>query len=271
MADWREFFGDRVDTAQLADVMSKYPVWDTKHISETTPTQNDNHIELRCVVCSHTDQAIEIAKYMCEEIQKNSSSREVYILSSLNKGEPDDDLIQQGINKVAAYKVFHSVVSAGSVWDHKKEIRKKFPTNGNSTQYYHKYKKYEYYFDIWSNIHYGYIGLKSGFSEAELLHGAGMAQVLDNKRFNILEINFFDISANDDIDDQQSIKIGFNLYYKFPEPSDMMPIDILNSIEHAEYETYTGLTKGLPKNKYEQYTKLIHRCYYKSEEKNNGY
>lgn len=268
MADWREFFGDRVDTAQLADVMSKYPVWDTKHISETTPTQNDNHIELRCVVCSHADQAIQIAEYICEEIQKNSNSKEVFMLTMLNKGEQDDDMLQKGINKAAAYKVFHSVVSAGSIWDHKTYIRKNFPTKGNSTQYYHKYKKYEYYFDIWSNIHYGYIGLKSGFSESELLHGAGIAQIFDN---NILEVNFFDLSANDDIDDQISIKIGFDLYYKFQEPSEMKPVDILNCIENASYEIYKGETHDRPKSEYEKYAKLMHRCYYKSEEKNNGH
>jgi len=34
-----------------------------------------------------------------------------------------------------------------------------------------------YYFDIWSNIHYGYVGRASGFSQPELTGGAGIEQI----------------------------------------------------------------------------------------------
>ena len=34
-----------------------------------------------------------------------------------------------------------------------------------------------YRFDIWSNIHYGYVGRASGFSQAELTGGAGIEQI----------------------------------------------------------------------------------------------
>jgi len=34
-----------------------------------------------------------------------------------------------------------------------------------SESYYYKYKEYDFYLDVWSNIYYGYIGLSVGFSE----------------------------------------------------------------------------------------------------------
>ena len=37
-----------------------------------------------------------------------------------------------------------------------------------------------YYFDIWSNIHYGYVGRASGFSQPELTGGAGLEQIGSN-------------------------------------------------------------------------------------------
>lgn len=37
-----------------------------------------------------------------------------------------------------------------------------------------------YFNDIWSNMHYGYIGRVVGFSETELIYGAAVAQALDD-------------------------------------------------------------------------------------------
>jgi len=37
-----------------------------------------------------------------------------------------------------------------------------------------------YYFDIWSNIHYGYVGRASGFSQPELTGGAGIEQIVSD-------------------------------------------------------------------------------------------
>ena len=42
---------------------------------------------------------------------------------------------------------------------------------------WHKYGQHDYYFDIWSNIHYGYVGTASGFCRDKLIDGAGVAQI----------------------------------------------------------------------------------------------
>lgn len=43
-----------------------------------------------------------------------------------------------------------------------------------------KHGEYDYFYDIWSNIHYGYVGVALGFSAAEMINGAGLAQALDD-------------------------------------------------------------------------------------------
>ncbi|MOA31335.1 hypothetical protein D3C78_1524870 [compost metagenome] len=42
---------------------------------------------------------------------------------------------------------------------------------------WHKHGKQDYSYDIWSNIHYGYVGMAGGFSESLLLDGAGLEQI----------------------------------------------------------------------------------------------
>lgn len=90
--------------------------------------------------------------------------------------------------------------------------------------YYHKYKDYDYYYDVWSNIHYGYVGLSVGFDENTLLNGADLAQVIDSKGGN----------AEDTGDDKTSIKIGFALYYKYGRYAEGLTAqDILDALDAA--------------------------------------
>jgi Bacterial toxin 44 len=63
----------------------------------------------------------------------------------------------------------------GGEWDHKPRIR---PVWGAQNRLGNK--GFVYFYDIWSNMHYGYIGAKGGFSLTTLLNGAGKAQVADN-------------------------------------------------------------------------------------------
>ncbi|WP_449018615.1 polymorphic toxin type 44 domain-containing protein [Prevotella sp.] len=39
-----------------------------------------------------------------------------------------------------------------------------------------------FFYDLWSNIHYGFIGKAVGFTEWELTAGAGAVQLKDNNR-----------------------------------------------------------------------------------------
>lgn len=129
-------------------------------------------------------------------------------------------------------------VAAKRPWDHKPLIRDKF--NGLAVErteysaevkrmvtyksYWHKYKDYDYYYDVWSNIHYGYVGLSVGFDEKTLLGGADLAQVIDSKGGN----------AEDTGDDKTSIKIGFALYYKYGRYAEGLTAqDILSALDSS--------------------------------------
>ena len=77
---------------------------------------------------------------------------------------------------------------------------------GLSTPFYHRYihngKHYEISYDIWSKIHFGYIGKAIGFEEWILKRGADIAQR--------------DIFG-DDPKDVVAIEIGFQLYDTYKE------------------------------------------------------
>ena len=60
----------------------------------------------------------------------------------------------------------------GGPWDHKHAISRQF----GSTQ---EVDGNQYEMDEWSNIHYGYVGRSLGFTDDELLWGAGGAQLGD--------------------------------------------------------------------------------------------
>ncbi len=91
---------------------------------------------------------------------------------------------------------------------------------------WHKQGAYDYFYDIWSNIHYGYIGTAAGFSKAVLLDGAGLEQIAsDAVRFALNPSrrrgphrfeNIEGLRAWDDAPDRISITIGMELYESHP-------------------------------------------------------
>lgn len=47
-----------------------------------------------------------------------------------------------------------------------------------SKSYYYKYKEHDYFYDVWSNLYYGYVGLNIEFSEEYLLPAYSFEQIL---------------------------------------------------------------------------------------------
>ena len=205
------------------------------------------------VRCKHVEGAVVVAQYIVDEIKTNTksevagsiryyASEEEYkkryeewkknksIGKYLNPPEPQ--------NLLKAKMLWTERVFAKRPWDHKPLIRNKF--NGLAVErteystevkrmvtyksYWHKYKDYDYYYDVWSNIHYGYVGLSVGFDEKTLLGGADLAQVIDSSGGN----------AEDTGDDKTSIKIGFALYYKYGRYAEGLTAqDILNALDSS--------------------------------------
>ncbi|HIF9106908.1 TPA: polymorphic toxin type 44 domain-containing protein [Photobacterium damselae] len=220
-----------------------------------------NNTKSESTNCTHNDGALLVAEYIISEIKKNiessvvkriqylldhdgSREKEWRNLSSFEKAStpyPEPDII-------SALAVWTERVYRGRPWDHKplimnnpllksqavhrkvrtlSEVRKqRLFTNEevvNSESYWHKYKQYDYYLDVWSNIHYGYVGLESGFTKDLLLKGADAAQFLDQ-----LSI------SGDAPDDRTCVEIGFSLFEDYKDNIDKLtPYVILEHLNAA--------------------------------------
>lgn len=143
------------------------------------------------VVCNHPDQMEELASYIAGEMNRNIHDPAVLEMKKLINYDPDlaakqfaklPMLARLGgppnfssiakAHKVAAAAIWTRKVGQNQEWDHKPKLKALF--NGT---FWHKQGKYMYFYDIWSNIHYGYIGIIGGLSESVLLDGAGAEQI----------------------------------------------------------------------------------------------
>ena len=78
----------------------------------------------------------------------------------------------RNLQKAEALRIFASMVRQGRPWDPKTDIRRKYYAYGS-----HRIEDYWYYYDVWGNIMFGYLGAAGGFTEFELLNGAGVQQI----------------------------------------------------------------------------------------------
>lgn len=101
-----------------------------------------------------------------------------------------------------AYSKFANLVGPRKVWDHKGPIQ-----NDYGLWSYDAGGKRLYGHDIWSNIHYGYIGREADFSEEELYGGAGIANLKSSWGKSYREYG-----QMDDPKDVEAIRIGIELW-----------------------------------------------------------
>jgi len=172
-----------------------------------------------------------VVNYICDEMVTNASGQYVRQMRQLNtrclacawEGVPlwypgvtearNNALLADAVARYQALGMWAVKVCQGCEWDHKKRIRDEW----HDWQFVYDI---EYYFDIWSNIHYGYVGAAAGFSQDTLLDGAGAAQWLSEtyKKFRgegpgsqeapgIAGLRRFD-----DPSDQSAIKGGIRLW-----------------------------------------------------------
>lgn len=108
-----------------------------------------------------------VLPYMYGEMITNANSDAVANIRALNTGAAVNSKL-----KVAALAAWAWLVRPGGVWDHKPILRRTlklgpgdnhFPFEGDT--------EHEYFYDIWSNIHYGYVGRAAGFARWELEFG----------------------------------------------------------------------------------------------------
>ena len=192
-------------------------------------------------VCHHPDQMEELAAYIAGEMNRNIRHPSVLRMKALINydsdaaakkfqalpwyaklaGPPNFNAIAW-TKKLEAMAIWTKQVGQNMEWDHKPKLRAMY--NGAVR---HKQGNYDYYYDIWSNIHYGYVGIAGGLSESMLMDGAGVEQIgSDTKRWledrekypgPHLTASLSDgLRAFDDIADRVAISIGVKLANRHP-------------------------------------------------------
>ena len=184
------------------------------------------------------DEISPIAEYMAREMTRNVHSPVVRHMKYLNSSSDllksyADKLVgfekfkwpvtkaEQMTTRAAAMVIWTRLVMQDSDWDHKPVIGSCFHPRARYTQEYHGYANRRYYYDIWSNIHYGYIGAAAGFNQRFLLDGAGLEQIGSDvsrlswpKRKTKHPTGL--LRDFDDSDDRVSIQLGIQLFKKYP-------------------------------------------------------
>ena len=104
-----------------------------------------------------------------------------------------------------------------SIWDHKPKI---YPIWGAKNRLGNA--DHLFYYDIWSNMHYGFIGKKLGFDDLTLFHGGAYAQRADHKN-----------ATDDDPKDKAATKEGIMLSNK-----EHISIDDLINVVEKHYDWF---------------------------------
>lgn len=240
-------------------VMRAY--WD---VTKGLNSENPDTVKKQAIsthVCPHKyDGAIKVAEYIVGEIKRNvkdaiSKQIRVSMIDYRRKTTKpawfdafDETTTMQ--NQYDALILWGLQVGPKMRWDHKPKIAKNpelvavavpriNPKTGNCLRVnYHKYKNFDYFYDVWSNIHYGYVGLSVGFNEEELLVGSNSQQAT----------NPTTVGA-DTQDDVTTIKIGFALFKKFGQNADKLTAqDVLNILDKT------------PQSQFPE-SKKVHLCY----------
>ena len=190
------------------------------------------------VTCKDPDLMEQVASYIAVEMNRNITHPSVLKMKKLMSFDAAAENAEfqklplyarlappnfQAIalaNTVTAMGLWAERVGQNRPWDHKVTIGQKF---GGPWQ---KQGQVDYFYDICSNIHYGYVGRYGGLSEEVLLDGAGLEQVASDSLRKIQKWNerkgphrsadIEGMRAWDDIGDRVSISIGVKLYKQHP-------------------------------------------------------
>ncbi len=151
------------------------------------------------------DSFQEIESYMFDELRINIKSPEVKAMQGLLRPWEWYDGIagrDQGRDIHAALSIwFSQVCPKVCEWDHKPKIRDKF--NLKERGFYSDVPgtDYKVYYDMWSNIHYGYVGRAAGFDSKTLIDGASVGDSI--------------LVGEDDLGDRLTMQAGIDLFDKY--------------------------------------------------------
>lgn len=192
--------------------------------------------------CGENDEITAIARFIAGEMNRNAHGEDARRIRELNEfsaeeciadwqdlpwwqqllGPGADECVRRELScRIAALLAWAAKVRQDGDWDHKPIIRSRFtPRRQDAQQVWHLCGNVEFYYDIWSNIHYGYVGTACGFSRGVLLDGAGLEQIgstfLRDAEMPERSEDVSGLRAYDDPSDRASITIGIRLYEETP-------------------------------------------------------
>lgn len=202
------------------------------------------------------DELTPIADYMVQEMRTNSTGADVRRMLENNRFSsttciadyqklpwwqqllglgitPDQCINMEMSARTAALISWGLNVRQNGIWDHKPIIARRFnPRNPGGPQHWHQYNTTLYYYDVWSNVHYGYVGKAAGFSDSVLLDGAGLEQIgstLLRLSRPQRDATASGLRAWDAPEDRAGIEMGIQLYQTNP-PNNLTTQVLLNKI-----------------------------------------
>jgi Bacterial toxin 44/Domain of unknown function (DUF4150) len=120
-------------------------------------------------------------QFIYDEMMINSKSDLVKDINALNNPGMWERIFGGLLGPEGTAKLlWYDKVRPGGDWDHKHTLDRFLhlgADGGGKGDYYFPLRGdtvHEYYYDIWSNIHYGYVGSAAGFSPETLQHYAGL-------------------------------------------------------------------------------------------------
>ena len=145
-------------------------------------------------------------------------------------------LMNGGCLLFASYTKFFSLVLPGGAWDHKPQLEsmlsihkvreKYFPIRGDD--------EFEYFFDIWSNIYYGYVGSSIGFDRNGLQDVANLEKLVpEGQKWKLLRDLVISLVGEYDPGDEISVEIGIELWFEYGD--DLIIEDLHSAILNHKY------------------------------------
>jgi hypothetical protein len=204
------------------------------------------------------DELTPIAQYIADEMNNNLAGADGQRMRGLNSFSsttciqdyqklplwkqllglgitPQQCVEMQITSDIAALMIWAELVRQDGDWDHKPLIAKKFhPRVPNGQQHWHLYGTTLYFYEVWSNLHYGYVGKGVGFSDGILLDGAGLEQIgssLLRGRMPQSDSSVSGLRKWDDPHDRAAIQMGINMYQT--NPTQVTAQTVLNAVVNS--------------------------------------
>ena len=140
--------------------------------------------------------------------QGNFTSAQTFIFQEMMRNKDSEtvakirELLATGskIDRLHALALWGAKVAPHMAWDHKPILEKRLGLDGQNDYWFKDPNgKRSAYYDIWSNIHYGYVGRSAGLSRGDLDQGAQVPIV----------------AGKTDPGDVYTVKVGMDIYDKY--------------------------------------------------------